>query len=378
MVEKGLSGTYTQFVYRPSGVMLAVYSGSLSKGTIPLPGGSTAIYNASGLSRIRHKDWLGSSRFATSWAHTVYSKEAYAPFGETYYEASTPDRSFTGQDQDLVTGSGGTGVYDYLFRKYDPSAGRWMSPDPYGWNAVNGTDPQSLNRYAYVENQPMNAIDPSGLQLCAMVSSDGQLWGYDSGNNPCSNGYVPYDVLQSVTASSDGGSGIIDASNANPNCPEGYICISIPSGPNGSFGVVQPGGAANNGTKQQIQNRVSNFYNSKLGAAVQFGSPISLLPGWNPGWGNNLQEWGIAIIGKLGGLFGSGAVPGTTQLTTLSGTTTVGSGVELATEGTLAAVEKVATPVMGAATLADIGAHSACAQATDPAAWNYAFSNTMF
>jgi hypothetical protein len=118
--------------------------------------------------------------------------------------------------------------------------------------------------------------------------------------------------------------------------------------------------APNNANKQQIKNCVSNFYNSKLGAAVQFGSPISLLPGWNPGWGNNLKEWGVAIVGKLGGLFGSGAVPGTTQITTLSGTQTVGSGVELATEGGLAAVEKVATPAMGAATLVDIMAHSVC------------------
>ncbi|MGA2277598.1 MAG: hypothetical protein ABSG00_08335, partial [Terracidiphilus sp.] len=76
---------------------------------------------------IRHKDWLGSSRLATTWTHGVYAKEAYAPFGETYNEAGTPDRSFTGapndrssslgwltgQDQDTVPG-----VYDYLFRKY--------------------------------------------------------------------------------------------------------------------------------------------------------------------------------------------------------------------------------------------------------------------
>jgi len=81
MVEKGLGGVYTQFSYRPDGVLLALYSSGLVKGTIPLPGGSTAIYNASGLSYIRHTDWLGSSRLATTWNHAVYSKEAYAPCG---------------------------------------------------------------------------------------------------------------------------------------------------------------------------------------------------------------------------------------------------------------------------------------------------------
>lgn len=164
MVEKGLSGVYTQFVYRPSGAMLAVYSGGLTKGTISLPGGSTAVYNTTGLNYIRHKDWLGSSRLATTWStHGVYSKEAYAPFGESHNEAGTADRSFTGQDQNVATGPGGTGAYDFLFRKYDPSAGRWLSPDPTGWDVVNQADPQSLDRYAYVENRPVNWVDPYGL-----------------------------------------------------------------------------------------------------------------------------------------------------------------------------------------------------------------------
>lgn len=163
MVEKGSGSTYSQFVFRPSGAMLAVYSGSLTKGTVTLPGGNTAIYNSSGLNYLRHTDWLGSSRFATTWGHAVYSKEAYAPFGETYDEAGTADRSFTGQDQDVVTGSAGGGVYDFLFRKYDPSAGRWLSPDPSGWDATEPDDPQSLDRYAYVENQPLSLVDPTGL-----------------------------------------------------------------------------------------------------------------------------------------------------------------------------------------------------------------------
>jgi len=135
--------------------------GALVKATIPLPGGETAVYNASGLNFIRHKDWLGSSRLATTWTHGVYAKEAYAPFGESYNEAGTPDRSFTGQDQDTVPG-----VYDYLFRKYDPAAGRWLSPDPSGWKAVSQDNPQSLNRYAYVTNRPMDHVDPNGEDTC--------------------------------------------------------------------------------------------------------------------------------------------------------------------------------------------------------------------
>jgi len=112
--------------------------------------------------------------------------------------------------------------------------------------------------------------------------------------------------------------------------------------------------------QQQQQHCISNFYNSTVGKAVQFGSPLALLPGWNPQWGQNLGEWGIAIFGKLGGLFGSGAISGTTQLTTLSGTTTVGSTLELGTEAVLGAVEKVAPPAMALATVVDVGAHMYC------------------
>jgi hypothetical protein len=108
---------------------------------------------------------------------------------------------------------------------------------------------------------------------------------------------------------------------------------------------------------------------------VQIRQQLFLLPVWNPGWGNNLAEWGIAIVGKLGGLFRSGATPGTNQLTTLSGTKTVGSAPELATEGALGAIEKVATPAMGVATAADIMAHGTCAMMAHPGAANAALQS---
>lgn len=80
-----------------------------------------------------------------------------------------------------------------------------------------------------------------------------------------------------------------------------------------------------------------------------------------------MQEWDIAILGKAGGLFESGAMSGTTQLTTLSGTTTVGSALELGTGDVLGAIEKAAPPAMLAATILDIGAHARCSALPDGA-----------
>jgi RHS repeat-associated protein len=151
------------------------FAGTLLKATVPLPGGATAIYSGtSGMPYIRHLDWLGSARLSTTWSHTVQSKVAYAPFGETYNEAgaSSNDRSFTGQDQDTVQGNAATGIYDFLFRKYDPAAGRWLSPDPSGWGATNQAHPQSLDRYAYVQNDPMRLTDQIGLD-CLYFDNQG-------------------------------------------------------------------------------------------------------------------------------------------------------------------------------------------------------------
>ena len=41
--------------------------------------------------------------------------------------------------------------------------GRWISPDSAGLGAVDLTNPQSLNRYAYVLNNPTTLTHPSGL-----------------------------------------------------------------------------------------------------------------------------------------------------------------------------------------------------------------------
>jgi RHS repeat-associated protein len=162
MVEQNRSGSYTEIVYGPLGDKLALMNGqTLTKAFVPLPGGATAVYNSSALSYYRHADWLGSSRFASTPGRAMYYDGAYAPYGENYAEAGTTDRSFTGQNQD--TASAIYPLYDFLFREYHPTQGRWISPDPAGLAAVNRANPQSWNRYAYVLNNPTNFTDPTGL-----------------------------------------------------------------------------------------------------------------------------------------------------------------------------------------------------------------------
>lgn len=92
---------------------------------------------------------------------------------------------------------------------------------------------------------------------------------------------------------------------------------------------------------------------------MQFGSPISLLPGWNSNWKENLKSWGEAIIGKGGGFFGSGLSWGGGQLTR-SGTAQVSLTIEAWASTGIALVEKLGTVGRGAATATDVLAHAGC------------------
>lgn len=175
MVENNAGGSYAEFVYGPTGAKLAKCNGqALVKAFVALPGGAKAIYNSSGLAYYRHSDWLGSSRLTSTASRTMYSSSAYAPFGEQYATAGSADASFTGQDQDTVSN-----LYDFPARRQSPSQGRWISPDPAGRSAVSLTNPQSWNRYAYVNNNPLRLIDSLGTDPCADARHGGGVHAMD-------------------------------------------------------------------------------------------------------------------------------------------------------------------------------------------------------
>ena len=168
MAEQTTGSANSEIVYGPGGGKLALMNGStLLKAFVPLTGGATAVYTSSGLAYYRHTDHLGTSRLSSTPTNTVYSDTAYSAFGEPYAQVGA-DPSFTGQNQDTTAG-----LYDFLFREHDPNQGRWASPDPLGLAAVNPSNPQSWNRYAYVLNNPMALVDPSGLYP---VCINGWLW----------------------------------------------------------------------------------------------------------------------------------------------------------------------------------------------------------
>jgi RHS repeat-associated protein len=142
---------------------------------IPLPGGATAVYVGSSLQNYWHADWLGSARFGSTPGRTLWSDQAYAPFGEPYAAtgSGSDNQSFAGLLQNLFPD-----LYDTQNREYHPTQGRWITPDPAGFAAVDPTNPQSWNRYAYALNNPLSFKDPTGLEC---VWDDGS---YDSNDDP--------------------------------------------------------------------------------------------------------------------------------------------------------------------------------------------------
>jgi RHS repeat-associated protein len=68
------------------------------------------------------------------------------------------DYTFTGQKLDESTG-----LMYYGARYYDPALGRFISADPIVPEPGN---PQSLNRYSYVLNNPVRNTDPTGHAEC--------------------------------------------------------------------------------------------------------------------------------------------------------------------------------------------------------------------
>ncbi|MBZ5566423.1 MAG: RHS repeat-associated core domain-containing protein [Acidobacteriia bacterium] len=149
------------YVYDISGKMIAVLgdSGSLSRGEV-FAGGRHLVTYANSTTYFTHADGLGTERVRTDPQGNVVNVCTSLAFGDgkSCTGPYTSANQFTGEPFDYWSG-----LDHFWFRDYSSNPGRWMSPDPAGLAAVDPSNPQSLNRYAYVMNNPTNLIDPLGL-----------------------------------------------------------------------------------------------------------------------------------------------------------------------------------------------------------------------
>ncbi|MDP9267984.1 MAG: hypothetical protein M3P27_06610 [Acidobacteriota bacterium] len=173
-----LTASGVTYTYDGDGVRVKKSSGKLYWSSLTesdLSGNATADYVFFGGRRIARvdlpsgtvhyyfTDHLGSANVVTNAIGTTIEQESdYYPYGgERVVTAGSNKYKFTGKERDSESG------LDYFGARYYASAtARWLSPD---W-AANATavpyadfgNPQSLNLYSYVGNNPTNRVDPDG------------------------------------------------------------------------------------------------------------------------------------------------------------------------------------------------------------------------
>jgi RHS repeat-associated protein len=172
-VKKVVNGVTTIFHYNERGQLIAESNGS---------GAITAVYvylNGQPLAKIEgtsvyyyHNDALGTPQKMTDASGTVVWSADYKPFGEATITVSTITNNlrFPGQYFDAETGL----LYN-LNRVYNPAVGRYDEADPlllpffyqgrtHFVRPFYTKTPSKLHEYLYAASNPVNLIDPSGLQ----------------------------------------------------------------------------------------------------------------------------------------------------------------------------------------------------------------------
>jgi RHS repeat-associated protein len=107
-----------------------------------------------------HTDAIGSVRMVTDAAGAVVARYDFQPFGLLLDQTPPPPaerRQFAGKERDSETG------FDYFgARYYTSKSGRFTTVDPQLGIEQAVVNPQRWNRYAYVSNNPLRKVDPTG------------------------------------------------------------------------------------------------------------------------------------------------------------------------------------------------------------------------
>jgi len=291
-VQKTTGGATTVYIFAGSSVIAEYASGAA-----PSAPTREYIYSGSLLAKEESgteyylRDHL-SVRVMTDSNGNKIGEQGHFPFGESWYQNNTTTKwFFTSYERDSESGN------DYAtFRYYGNRQGRFLIPDPLGVGSVDPGTPQMWNAYAYVGNNPVGLIDPTGLcdKDCQLAHSDDAFFpdlGYlgtcfmEEMPMPC--GFVWW-LVQSGAAYpvSLGGAPCYQAQNGNVFCGwnEGDRVPFDPSMFNPSPGVSLRfvGDAANNGKKSCLSSGAltayeramlvaSQFWASMLGRTVGFG-----------------------------------------------------------------------------------------------------------
>jgi RHS repeat-associated protein len=175
------------YLYDLSGHVISEVSasGGWNRGEVYAGGQHVATYD-NGTTYFTHADWLGTERLRSNVAGAAVSGSNWTsyPFGEGSATPNPGPTHFTGKERDAESG------LDYFGARYFASSmGRWMSPD---WAAkaqpvpyAKLDNPQTLNLYQYMRNNPLSGADPDGhCDWCQ------KLWNGVTGNGFQTNAQI--------------------------------------------------------------------------------------------------------------------------------------------------------------------------------------------
>jgi RHS repeat-associated protein len=167
-------------------------SGTWARGYVYAGGTLLAVQQSSSVYWI-HEDPVTKSKRTTDVNGNIISAIELDPWGADTNRSGNSafqPKKFTSYERDS------NGSDEAMFRRYNRKHSRFDQPDPYD-GSYSLTDPQSLNRYAYTQNDPVNFVDPSGLAMVCPPDTDGVIhvcheeWGGFSGSGGRSGGWIP-------------------------------------------------------------------------------------------------------------------------------------------------------------------------------------------
>ena len=203
----------------------------------------------------------------------IITDDDFAPFGEQY-PGAIQDTFFTGSAQIVEAND----LLPSQLATIPPPRDAGSAPTPAGLAAVDLTKPQTLNRYVYVNNDPLNEVDPDGTAgfivyppspgVSSPISSAG---GLGPGGPTSGSGYRPKEVHHGP------GAGTLSkqsppANNVLQKIKQAY-CAALPEGRtislSGAIGVV--------GRQAATLEVVSNYNTGEVSGFACGGIQV----GWN-------------------------------------------------------------------------------------------------
>ncbi len=155
---KKVASSTSYYVYGPGGLLYGEYnsSGALIREYVYLNGEPLAQVDTGSpeFATYLHTDHLGTPRFGTNssgtsvWAWTNDAFGTSTPTGTGTVNLRMPGQYYDSE----------SGLFYNINRTYNPAIGRYISSDPIG---IAG----GLNTFSYGAQNPVNAVDPDGLQL---------------------------------------------------------------------------------------------------------------------------------------------------------------------------------------------------------------------